>query len=354
MRMNSAQNRGWFSGVRLQAAGFVLALAVVGGQWAQAQTYSVLYKFKGQPDGAYPSAVIQDAMGNLYGTTKRGGAYNLGTVFKLSKTGETVLYSFCPGGNPGTDGYNPRAGLIRDAGGNLYGTTTGGGTGCGCGVVFEVDTTGAYSVLYNFAGGLDGSGPMAGLIQDASGNFYGTTFTGGGSGCRNGYGCGTVFKLETTGKETVLYSFGGSSRDGVYPTSGVIQDANGNFYGETWLGGVHNKGTVFKLSNTGAETVLYGFRAKLYGGGPIGGLTQDANGNLYGTTAGGGNNNNGQVFKLSNTAKETALYRFRGGADGAAPVGGVIRDARGNLYGTTVGGGVHGAGTVFRLSRGGN
>jgi uncharacterized repeat protein (TIGR03803 family) len=141
---------------------------------AHAQTYSVLHKFQGQPDGAYPSAVIQDATGNLYGTTENGGAYTFGTVFKLSKAGETVLYSFCPGGDPCTDGISPRAGLIRDAAGNLYGTTYGGGM-TGRGVVFEVDTTGTYSVLYNFAGGLDGSGPMAGLIQDASGNFYGTT-----------------------------------------------------------------------------------------------------------------------------------------------------------------------------------
>jgi uncharacterized repeat protein (TIGR03803 family) len=326
---------------------------------AQAQTYSVLYKFHGKPDGAFPSAVIQDAMGNFYGTTSVGGVSNLGTVFKLSKTGESVLYSFCLGGPPCTDGINPTGGLIQDASGNLYGTAAGGGTGCGsngCGVVFNLDTNGKETVLYNFAGGTDGSGPTGGLIQDANGNFYGTTFVGGGSGCHNGQGCGTVFKLDPNGKETVLHSFGGNP-DGQYPITGVIQDANGNLYGTTFYGGVYNKGTVFRLTATGVEAVLRSFKARTDGKGPDR-LIQDAKGNLYGTASEGGSAKCGGagcgvVFRLDLTGKESVLNRFLNTKDGNGPRGGVLRDSKGNLYGTAVGGGTgcgsNGCGVVFKL-----
>jgi uncharacterized repeat protein (TIGR03803 family) len=273
---------------------------------AQAQTYSVLYKFHGNPDGAYPSALIHDAMGNLYGTTSGGGANNAGTVFKISELGETVLYSFCPGGNQCTDGAFPTAGLIQDASGNLYGTASGGGRGCpsgGCGVVFKLDTTGQETVLYNFEGGADGSEPAGELIQDTNGNFYGTTFFGGGSGC-HGQGCGTVFKLDPNDKETVLYRFTGFP-DGQYPNAGVIQDANGNLYGTTRLGGVYNKGGVFTVNNGGVEIVLHSFKARRDGSGPDG-LIQDARGNLYGTAPSGGSAKCGGagcgvVFKLDLT-----------------------------------------------------
>jgi uncharacterized repeat protein (TIGR03803 family) len=344
------------------AATLVMALLAAVGQ---AQTYSVLYKFQGNPDGANPSAgVIRDATGNLYGTTSAGGASNVGTVFKLSKTGETVLYSFCPGGPPCTDGANPGAGLVQDAIGNLYGTA-GGGTGCsgrGCGVVFRLDTTGKETVLYSFCpAGIpctDGANPSGGLIQDGSGDFYGTTMIGGGSGCRNGYGCGTVFRLDTNGTETVLYSFTGFP-DGQYPGAGVIRDGSGNFYGTTGIGGIFNKGTVFKLNNAGVESVLRSFKARTDGKSPAG-VIRDADGNLYGTAASGGGTGCGGpgcgvVFKLDVTGKETVLHRFAGG-DGAAPVG-LIRDAGGNLYGTTVYGGRcddhGGCGIVFKLNKNG-
>jgi uncharacterized repeat protein (TIGR03803 family) len=334
---------------------------------AQAQTYSVLYKFHGKPDGAYPSALIQDAMGNLYGTAG-GGAYNAGTVFKFSKTGETILYSFCPSGHPCADGVNPRSGLVQDAMGSLNGTTYygGNGTGCGytgCGVVFKLDTTGKETVLYSFCPGgnpcIDGENPDGGLIQDANGNLYGTAFMGGGSGCRNGYGCGAVFKVDANGKETVSYSFHGFP-DGQYPNSGVIQDASGNLYGSTFGGGAYNKGMVFRLNKTGMETVLRSFKARNDGKSPSR-LIQDAKGDLYGTTLDGGNVKRGGcgcgvVFRLDVTGKETVLHRFAGGVDGATPFAGVIRDAKGNLYGTTYSGGDrgcgqgHGCGVVFKLS----
>jgi uncharacterized repeat protein (TIGR03803 family) len=165
----------------------------------QAQTYEVLYSFTGGADGGHPYAgLVRDAAGNLYGTTNGDAAIFVGNVFKLSKTGkETVLYTF----TGGADGGLPKAGVIRDAAGNLYGTTTSGGdpSGCfgsSCGVVFKLDTTGKETVLYTFSGGADGGSPQAGLLRDAAGNLYGTTEYGGDPKCDRYYGsCGVVFKL---------------------------------------------------------------------------------------------------------------------------------------------------------------
>jgi len=322
---------------------------------------TVLYSFKGGADGAYPVAgVIQDLRGNLYGTTNYGGVSNFGTVFKLSKTGkETVLHSF----KGGADGANPAAGVIPDDKGNLYGTTTrGGGTGCdrlkkgalGCGTVFELSKTGKETVLYSFTGGADGANPVAGVIQDAKGNLYGATYLGGDLNCNFGNGCGTLFKLSKTGVESVLYSFTGGA-DGANPLAGVIQDAKGNLYGTTDLGGDLNCnagngcGTLFKLSKTVKQAVLYSFTGVVDGAGPNE-VIQDAKGNLYGTANWRGVSDNGTVFKLSRTGKETLLHSFTGGDDGGYPLAGVIQDAQGNLYGTTGMGGAYGYGVVFKLT----
>jgi uncharacterized repeat protein (TIGR03803 family) len=162
-------------------------------------------------------------------------------VFKLSRTGrETVLHTFMV-----TDGEDPIAGVILDAAGNLYGTTYGGGPGFSQGTVFKLSKTGKYTLLHSFTGGDDGGGPTAGVILDAEGNLYGTTFLGGGTGCGGG-GCGVIFKLSRTGEETVLHSFTGT--DGDSPVAGVIHDAEGNLYGITSRGGDYNYGTVFKLT----------------------------------------------------------------------------------------------------------
>jgi uncharacterized repeat protein (TIGR03803 family) len=175
---------------------------------AQAATYKELYEFKGGSDGAYPFAgLVMDSARNAYGTTNVGGAYNAGTVFKLAPNGsKTVLYSFK--GGTGDGGY-PSAGLVRDSAGNLYGTTASGrGSGCnglGCGTVFKLALDGSETVLYSFTGGSDGANPNAGLIRDASGNLYGTA-TYGGAGCGS-YGCGVVFKLARSGTESVLNAF---------------------------------------------------------------------------------------------------------------------------------------------------
>jgi len=317
----------------------MLVPVVAASHAAQAQTYSVLYGFTGS-GGALPFAgVIRDAAGNLYGTTFGGGAFGNGTVFKVETTGkETVVYSFTGGG----DGAGPQAGLTRDNAGTLYGTTWAGGTS-GYGTVFKVNKTGKETVLYSFTGnGNDGARPYGGVIRDAAGNLYGTTFRGGASGL------GTVFKVAKR-KETVLHSFTGA--DGENPYASVIRDAAGNLYGTTSGGGAFGYGAVFKVGKTGKETVLYSFTVNGNDGtSPFGGVIRDAAGNLYGTTALGGASAKGTVFKVDKTGKETVLYSFTGtGNDGANPIMGLIRNKAGDLYGTTMAGGSSNAGTVYKV-----
>jgi uncharacterized repeat protein (TIGR03803 family) len=239
---------------------------------------------------------VRDTLGNFYGTTVNGGVYDRGTVFKLDTTGmETVLYSFS-----GTDGAIPDTSLVRDTQGNLYGTTGNGGA-YNLGTVFKVDATGNETVLHSFTGtGGDGANTFAGLVRDAPGNLYGTTAFGGDLSHCNGRGCGIVFKVDKTGKETVLYSFTGP--DGALPTAGLVRDAQGSLYGATGEGGASNQGVVFRLDLTGKVTVLYSF-TEMGGDGslPAATLLQDAHGNLYGTTTWGGLggiSGHGTVFKL--------------------------------------------------------
>ena len=303
---------------------------------------TVLHSFTGVPDGQYPQAgLVLDSAGNFYGTTGSGGASGFGTVFKLDTKGaETVLHSF----TYMPDGAFP-SGLVGYAAGNLYGTAAGGGA-FGTGTVFKLNAAGKLIVLHNFRGGAtDGQYPYAGLVRDPAGNFYGTTFGGGASGL------GTVFKLDTTGVETVLHSFAGTGGDGTRPYA-ALRDAAGNLYGTTSEGGASGLGTVFKMDTTGAETVLHSFTDVPDGASPYAGLVADAAGNLYGTTAGGGAFGMGTVFKLNTAGKLTVLHSFTGGAtDGGHPLAGLVRDAAGNLYGTTYSDGFFGLGTVFKLSR---
>jgi uncharacterized repeat protein (TIGR03803 family) len=461
---------------------------------------TVLYSFKGGSDGAYPNPVILDAAGNLYGTTTNGGgAANAGVVFKVDPAGhESVLYTF----SGGRDGANSSAALIRDSAGNLYGTTSSGGGAASAGVVFKVDAAGSETVLYTFTGGADGGSPTAGVIRDAAGNLYGTTSGGGAPGLgvvfkldpsgnetvlhaftRGPYGDqpdlagvirdsdgnlygttafngaggqGTVYKLDSTGYPTVLHAFpgaadgqhpynnglifgwddqlygtvalggttgegvlyrldekgnetllhhfsaftsqgygrptgtvmrdaagnfygttftgqadvgtgygvvykvdmGGHSKvlhnftngdDGGFPYGGVISDSAGNLYGTASSGGASNAGVLFKIDTSGHETVLYGFSGGVDGGSPYGKLIRDSKGNLYGTTNAGGGTNAGVVFKVDSSGHETVLYSFTGGDDGGYPLAGVIRDSAGNLYGTTNGGGASNAGVVFKV-----
>lgn len=298
------------AGLLLDAKGKLYGTTLNGGAYGYGTVFvidaagvlSVLYSFNGAAgDGGFPYAgVVRDAKGNLYGTTLQGGAYDYGTVFKLDPTGqETVLYSFT---GTGGDGANPYAGLARDAKGNLYGTTYYGGlescNNIGCGVVFKLDKTGKESLLHTFTGtGGDGANPSGGLVRDTKGNLYGTTrFSAGG---------GIVFKVDATGKETLLYSFSGLT-DGSEPfNENLVRDGRGNLYGTTLLGGDltcslgYGCGTVFQVDTTGKETVLYNFTdAGGDGENPMAGLVRDKKGNLYGTTAYGGAYGYGTVFKL--------------------------------------------------------
>jgi uncharacterized repeat protein (TIGR01451 family) len=302
---------------------------------------TVLYSFTGGADGLYPnSGLIQDSAGNLYGTTESGGAGGGGTVYKLDASGhQTVLHGFT-GVSP--DGFLPFAGVIQDSTGNLYGTTYAGGTGFG-GMVYKLDATGNETVLYSFSGAADGAVPYAGVIRDSAGNLYGTTFNGGL------YGAGVVYKLDSTGHQTVLHTFANGA-DGGHPYAGVIQDLAGNLYGTTTSGGPANVGVVYKVDATGHETVLYGFMGGDDGGSPQAGVIQDPEGNLYGTTTSGGPANVGVVYKVDATGHETVLYGFTGTSDGKNPWAGVIRDSAGNLYGTTSGGGQNSVGVVFKLT----
>ncbi|HEV2381127.1 MAG TPA: choice-of-anchor tandem repeat GloVer-containing protein [Terriglobia bacterium] len=309
---------------------------------APAQTYSVVYSFAGGTGGSSPWAgLIADGAGNLYGTTQRGGSYGFGTVFKLDPEGnETVLYSFAGG----ADGTVPQAGLIRDNAGNLYGDTANGGIFDG-GTVFKLDSTGHETVLYAFAG-RDGMYPEGSLTQDAVGNLYGTTERGGLAGL------GVVFKLDTLGNETVLHSFNWTN--GAGPFGGPIRDAVGDFYGIASGGGLHGYGVVFKLDPAGNESTLYNFPGGADGANPEAALIRDAVGNLYGTTAFGGVGV-GVVFELDAADSETVLHSFKNnGLDGTNPAASLVRDATGNLYGTTANGGTENAGTVFAVGSDGS
>ncbi len=360
-----------------------------GGTWSE----SILWSFHGGTDGAFPTAdLIMDKSGNLYGTTQQGGPYASasnpgGAVFELtppSTTGgkwtESVLWSF---GN-GTDGRFPYAGLITDSSGNLYGTTTYGGTygqdTGGYGTAFELtppSTDGeawTESVLWNFGNGKDGQNPYANLIMDSNGNLYSTTSAGGQFG--NG---GTVFEL------TPPSMAGGSWTESVidgeffYPGerdignlggllyAGLIMDTSGNLYGATQQGGFGGYGTVFELSpptmaggswnlsRASAPGFFWQFSGGTDGAYPDATLIMDSGGNLYGTTLqGGAYGSNGTVFELTGPGAESILWEFGNGTDGANPDAGLIMDTSGKLYGTTLDGGACEEGTVFEISPSGS
>jgi uncharacterized repeat protein (TIGR03803 family) len=346
------------------------------GGWTQ----TVLYRFcslRDCTDGFNPVAgLVMDATGNLYGTTQYGGNFSsdcsfysqrgCGTVFELAPNGQggwtrTQLYTFCPQGSSCGDGANPVAGLVFDCCGNLYGTASNGGDEWG--TVFELSPNGSggwsQHVVHYFGNGGDGANPYAGLTFDAYGNLYGTTTNGGSSPCA-GIGCGTVFVI-SGGSERTLHSFSNNGTDGYHPLAGVIV-VGGNVYGTTYQGGSSGQcgqngcGTVFEVTPGGTETVLYNFSptGDPDGDYPLAGLISDSEGNFYGTTPAGGDDNAGTVFELYlyyGRWTDWLLYNFgEGGPGGWSPAAGLIWDANGNLYGTTWEGGASGYGTVFELS----
>jgi uncharacterized repeat protein (TIGR03803 family) len=300
---------------------------------------TVLHSFPADSlDGALPEAgLVMDSNGNLYGTTSSGGAHGVGTVFEVTSTGtETVLYSF----TGGPDGGIPYGGLVLDSGGNLYGTTRSGGAYHG-GTAFELTPSGAETVWHSFGHGSDGKFPYAGLVRDSSGNLYGTTYNGGTAGL------GTVFQITASGTETVLHSFTGTSGgDGAYPNATLIRDAAGNLYGTT-VGGSPGASIAFEISASGKETVLYSFPATDHA---YGGLIMDSTGNLYGTTKFGGTHKVGGVYEITVNGAVPTLYSFvKSQRDGYNPMAGLVMDKSGALYGTTFRGGSHSNGAVFKL-----
>ena len=326
------------------AALFLTVIACMVSAHAQPPRYATLHSFS-ISDGSLPDASpIRDEEGNLYGTTYKGGGRNAGTVFKLDLNGNLItLHEFGLG-----DGAGPTAALVRDIHGNLYGTTSGGGSrACayGCGSIFRVDAAGVFTSLYLFTGGTDGDTPMGPLVLDQEGNLYGTTRYGGITDN------GTIFKLQPDGTLITLHLFAGFP-DGEQPFAGLVADAAGNFYGTTYAGGnAFNFGTIFKLDASGHETVLYRFKGSADGSSPYSGVILDEAGNLYGTTVGGGGSGGGfgpgVVYKLDTKGTYTVLHTFedQGGVPCYAPL---VRDGNGNLYGTTILGGSRNFGTVFR------
>lgn len=231
----------------------------------------------------------------------------------------TLLHKF-----DGSDGARPSASVILDSSGNIYGTTPQGGTHFG-GTVFRLDPQGNETVLHSFAGSPDdGAAPEGDLAADAEGNLYGTTSYGGA------HNVGTVFKIDSSGSYSVVHSFK-KTGDGQYPNAGLILDKEGNLYGVASGGGTAGKGVVYMISNTGRESLLYSFHVLPDGSGPLGDLVRDGSGNLYGTTYIGGAHNSGTVFKLNPKHQETVLFSFPGGTNGGAenPYAGLIRDAKG-------------------------
>jgi uncharacterized repeat protein (TIGR03803 family) len=338
----------------------------LGGGW----TETVLHDFGGD-NLSGPSDLVFDKAGNLYGTASGGGAFGDGAVFKLTPTTTgyklSTIHSFQQGG---TAGFRPSSPLVLDAAGNLYGTTeAGGGSGCaggqGCGTVFELTFENGLwigRVLYRFQGGdLDGANPTAGLVLDNSGNLYGVTQSGGqGALCHSSSnGCGMAFKLTLqSGKwaESATYFF-----EDEFATGELAVDASGNAYGTT-MSDLNHQGEVFELSpGTGSQwnyTILHNFMSGTSDGAyPVGGVSLDTAGNVYGATAQVAGGNMGTVFELTSAANvwtEHLLYHFKGSSDGENPQAGVTFDSAGNLYGTTYqGGGINsctlGCGTAYAL-----
>lgn len=329
----------------------IFSFLVGASEQAWSQTYKVIHNFtaKGK-DGATPYAgPILDAQGNLLGTTYLGGGFGGGAVYKLTPNGSAWTYSTLYSLKNIPDGAGPAFGsLALGANHALLGTTEGGGF---FGTAFMVCACASREVVvHSFGTGTDGAEPIGGLVFDSAGNFYGTTLLGGDSGN------GTVFEGKRSQQgwtESVIYSFTGGT-DAVNPVSGVSVDTQGNLYGTAPAGGTNGVGAIYKLSRSGSkwtETVLYSFQGLDDGQNPVGGVIVDKGGNLYGTTFDGGTNGGGTVYQLSPSSggwNFTVLYGFTGGYGG--PYNKLTFDAQGNLYGVTNGDGANGLGAVFKLS----
>jgi uncharacterized repeat protein (TIGR03803 family) len=332
---------------------------------ATAQTFSVLYTFN-YTDGGLPNGgLIIDTAGNLYGTTQFGGSTRQGVVFKLDAKGQqTVLYTF----TGASDGGVPIGRVLRDHNGNLYGITSqGGDPACKCGTVFKLSKNGSLKVLHSFKGGKDGAQnqgqPQLGLVM-VNGDLYGSASFGGVIGCDGNLGCGVIFKVTQAGKETVLHRFTGQA-EGAFPQD-LITDKAGNIYGST--GGSYvqgNAGTLFKIDTTGKLTTLYTFPGGAAGISPRWGLTRNASGLFHGVTQFGGDTTTcalgtlgcGIAFTVSAAGKEHILHTFgEQASDGGEPSGPLV-DSAGNFFGVTFYGGIKnstctfGCGVVYQVAK---
>ncbi|HEY1710331.1 MAG TPA: choice-of-anchor tandem repeat GloVer-containing protein [Rhizomicrobium sp.] len=332
-------------------------LATLSPAAAEAAKYHVLYSFTGDADGGNPGpVVVRDAAGNLYGTTMNGGAHGLGTVFRLTRDGaESIVFDFADAAKQGKTPYT----LSLDRG-DLYGTTQVGGkvstkhcNVLGCGVVFKLSTTGTFTRIRRLHGSLEGAMPAGSVVSRSDGQVYGTASIGGTNG--NG-----IAYSVSNGTMTVLHNFGSALEDGQGPETGLIRDRSGNLYGTTHGGGggIIDGGTLFKIDANNVYSVLHAFNDMDKGFVPSGVIVDEA-GNFYGTTIFGGANQLGTIYKMTPDGTETLLYSFTGGPDGSYPIGRLVRDIAGNLYGETSEGGKkaatceHGCGSIFRLDTAG-
>jgi uncharacterized repeat protein (TIGR03803 family) len=312
-------------------------------------TVTSLYTFCSRfecADGQYPvTTLVQGPDGNFYGTTQSGGTRGgWGTVFKITPAGKlTTLHSF----DGFTDGAGPYGSLVLATNGRFYGSVTQGGPQ-GVGSIFEIAQGGRFSTLYSFcveAGCPDGSNPVGQLIQATDGNIYGTTHTGGSNVCSEG--CGTIYKMTLDGALTTLHAF--DNTDGEYPYGGVLQAADGTFYGTTPAGGVNGSGTVFNMTATGAVSVIHDFDGT--DGSNAYALTLGSDGNFYGTTAYGGRRFAGTIFEITPAGAMTLLHTFNG-KDGKNLFCGLVQGTDGKFYGTAYFGGPDADGTVFAVTTG--
>jgi uncharacterized repeat protein (TIGR03803 family) len=293
----------------------------------------------GGSDGANPVAgLTHDALGNLYGAATAGGTANYGNVFALPVGSTSILpiASF-----PGTVGANPYSGLVKDANGNLYGTSLDGGPH-GDGTVFVLPPGGSTVTTLATFNYTNGAYPRGTLVLD-KGYLIGTTYYGGSSGN------GTVFKVPTSGGAlTTIASFNGLN--GANPASGVIVDAAGNLFGTTYQGGTFSDGAVFEIASGSSTITDLAMFSGSNGMNPLGGLIEDKSGILYGTTVQGGSAGDGTVFKISSVGGPLSTLVSFNSTAGINPVGTLVEDASGNLYGTTFNGGTAGDGTVFAVA----
>jgi uncharacterized repeat protein (TIGR03803 family) len=365
---------GNFYGTTSDGASTAECAAVCGGtvfKVAAGGKLMTLHAFQG-PDGGFPTAgLVQASNGNFYGTTLYGGnltcyqPYGCGTIFEITPAGKLrTLHSF-----DGTDGEWPAGGLIQATDGNLYGTTEAGGasTKCagGCGTVFRITVRGMLTTLHSFDG-TDGWSPTARLLQGSNGDLYGTAQLGGDRTCNPGFGCGTIFEISPTDTLRKLYTFCSDTSvctDGAFPSVGLLQASNGNFYGTTDGQAFSNYGfgTVYEITAESTLTTLHSFCDGPDcpdGFAPHGDLVQGTDGNFYGIAAGGGDPYGyGTVFEITPEGVLTTVHTFDG-SDGASPSAGLVQGTDGNFYGTTFtsgastkcGGG--GCGTVFSVSVG--